>query len=245
MHEGDHRTTRSARLVRDGQGLHGWAVNTASQTPSTATTEAKTPWTELNSWGQGLMVLRAHVHKAQQHVFRHGARHGLDFRQGVVGFWGERLLEPVHHKLQPVLAVVAVHRDAHDGVGNVRPRARREDSRRTCRRCPWFLNICCRLNVFLSRCCTSSLRPLNALTWGLLLSLATPVAWGQKPGEGRPKPKIAAVSGTVLDASSGEALPFASVVVTSARDSSILGGVLSQEDGTFNLEEIEVGRLWP
>ena len=86
--------------------------------------------------------------------------------------------------------------------------------------------------------------PLRALTWGLLLSLATPVAWGQKPGEGRPKPKIAAVSGTVLDASSGEALPFASVVVTSARDSSILGGVLSQEDGTFNLEEIEVGRLW-
>ena len=67
---------------------------------------------------------------------------------------------------------------------------------------------------------------------------------GQKPGEGRPKPKIAAVTGTVLDVSSGEALPFASVVVTSARDSSILGGVLSQEDGTFNLEEIEVGRLW-
>ena len=86
--------------------------------------------------------------------------------------------------------------------------------------------------------------PLRALTWGLLLSLAMPVGWAQKPGEGRPKPKIAVVSGTVLDASSGEALPFASVVVTSARDSSILGGVLSQEDGTFNLEDIEVGRLW-
>ena len=70
------------------------------------------------------------------------------------------------------------------------------------------------------------------------------MAWAQKPGEGRPKPNIAAVSGTVLDASSGEALPFASVVVTSARDSSILGGVLSQEDGTFNIEEVEVGRLW-
>ena len=52
------------------------------------------------------------------------------------------------------------------------------------------------------------------------------------------------MTGTVLDANSGEALPFASVVVTSARDSSILGGVLTQEDGTFNLEEIEVGRLW-
>ena len=67
------------------------------------------------------MVLGAHVHKAQQHVFRHGARHGFNFRQGVVGFWEfERLLEPVHHELQPVLAVVAVHRDAHDGMGNVR-----------------------------------------------------------------------------------------------------------------------------
>ena len=86
--------------------------------------------------------------------------------------------------------------------------------------------------------------PLPMLTWGLLLSLSTHVGWAQKPGEGRPKPKIASVSGTVLDASSGEALPFASVVVTSARDSSILGGVLSQEDGTFNLGEIEVGRLW-
>ena len=32
------------------------------------------------------MVLGAHVHKPHQHVFRHGARHGFDFRQGVVGF---------------------------------------------------------------------------------------------------------------------------------------------------------------
>ena len=84
--------------------------------------------------------------------------------------------------------------------------------------------------------------PFCALTIGLLLSF--PVAWGQKTGEGRPKPKIAVVSGRVLDASSGKALPFASVVVTSVRDSSILGGVLSLEDGTFNLDEIEVGRLW-
>ena len=63
-----------------------------------------------------------------------------------------------------------------------------------------------------------------------------------KPGDKGPKPKIARVFGTVKDADSGDALPFASVVVKSLRDSMVVEGTLTLEDGSFDLREIEVGR---
>jgi iron complex outermembrane recepter protein len=85
----------------------------------------------------------------------------------------------------------------------------------------------------------------------LLALLAT--SWGQTgppssrkggpEGERGPKPKLVSVFGQVQDAQTQEALPFASVVVVSARDSSVLDGVLSSEDGAFRMEKVEVGRL--
>ena len=75
-----------------------------------------------------------------------------------------------------------------------------------------------------------------------LLFFLTMVAtsWGQTgppssrkggPGAERgPKPKLVTLFGVVQDAETQEALPFASVVVVSARDSSVLDGVLSSEE---------------
>ena len=87
---------------------------------------------------------------------------------------------------------------------------------------------------------------LALLTW--ITCLMTQAQTGRpqggqgRPGEGGPKPKIGRVQGQVLDAESQEALPFASVVVMSLRDSSVVEGTLSGDDGTFDIREIEVGR---
>ena len=67
---------------------------------------------------------------------------------------------------------------------------------------------------------------------------------GRPPGAGRSKPKIAEVHGTVLDQDEQAPLPFASVVLISARDSSVLAGVMSDDQGRFDMTEVEVGRVW-
>ncbi|MEC7949878.1 MAG: hypothetical protein VX190_00850, partial [Bacteroidota bacterium] len=89
-----------------------------------------------------------------------------------------------------------------------------------------------------------------AVTLLLILLCAAPTlaqsgrsSGGQgRPEDKGPKPKIARVFGSVKDADSGDALPFASVVVKSLRDSMVVDGALTLEDGTFDLREIEVGR---
>ena len=87
---------------------------------------------------------------------------------------------------------------------------------------------------------------LTLLTWTTCLmtqaQTGRPQGGQGRPGEGGPKPKIGRVQGQVLDAESQEALPFASVVVMSLRDSSVVEGTLSGDDGTFDIREIEVGR---
>ena len=65
---------------------------------------------------------------------------------------------------------------------------------------------------------------------------------GRPGGPQGPKPKIGRALGKVIDASSSAALPFASVVLTSLRDSSVVEGTLTDDDGSFDLREIEVGR---
>ena len=98
--------------------------------------------------------------------------------------------------------------------------------------------------------------PVDQLAQGstLLFFLAlVATSWGQTgppssrkggPGDERgPKPKLVTLFGVVQDAETQEALPFASVVVVSARDSSVLDGVLSSEEGAFRMEKVEVGRL--
>jgi iron complex outermembrane recepter protein len=78
--------------------------------------------------------------------------------------------------------------------------------------------------------------------WTSLAQTGRPTGGQGRPGGEGPKPQIGRVFGRVLDASSGEALPYASVVLLSTRDSSVVEGALSGEDGKFDLREVEVGR---
>ena len=71
-------------------------------------------------------------------------------------------------------------------------------------------------------------------------------AWGQRPG-GPPngagkRPAIGSVLGTVMDASSGRGISFASIALISAKDSSITSGQLADETGAFELTELPIGR---
>lgn len=69
-----------------------------------------------------------------------------------------------------------------------------------------------------------------------------PPGSGGRPGGDGPKPKIARVVGSVTDAEHGQGLPFASVVLVSVRDSSVVEGALSGNAGEFDLRDVEVGR---
>ena len=57
-------------------------------------------------------------------------------------------------------------------------------------------------------------------------------------------PKIGTVSGSLLDGISGKAVSYASIAVFSSRDSSIVGGALSDEKGRFTINELPMGRLY-
>ncbi|MBP6335520.1 MAG: TonB-dependent receptor [Bacteroidia bacterium] len=56
-------------------------------------------------------------------------------------------------------------------------------------------------------------------------------------------PKIGQVSGTIVDGTNGESVPYASVAVISMKDSSIVGGALSDEKGKFSINELPMGRM--
>ena len=84
---------------------------------------------------------------------------------------------------------------------------------------------------------------------GLILVLAcavmytvsfTALAQG-RPGANGPKPKIGQVVGQVADAASGDPLPFVPVVLFSVRDTSVITGTMSDEEGRFDIQEVEIG----
>ena len=65
----------------------------------------------------------------------------------------------------------------------------------------------------------------------------------QRPdGAERSRPAIASVTGKVVDAKSAKAVPFASISLMSLRDSSIVSGQLADEEGTFSLVGIPLGK---
>lgn len=59
----------------------------------------------------------------------------------------------------------------------------------------------------------------------------------------RPMPKIGKVYGTVKEAESGSAVPYAAVAVLSLRDSSLAGGGQTNEKGNFLIDELPPGRF--
>ena len=89
------------------------------------------------------------------------------------------------------------------------------------------------------------LKPLGWLLSAVLLVCSNPLQ-GQtnKPSNRGAKPKIAEVHGVVVDAQQASPLPFASVVLVGVRDSSVVAGIMSDEQGRFDLTEVEVGKVW-
>ncbi len=64
--------------------------------------------------------------------------------------------------------------------------------------------------------------------------------WGGK--DGRQIPKIGKISGIVFDSVSGKPLEFAMVSVFSRRDSSLVGGMITDSKGRFEIEKLPLGR---
>ena len=76
--------------------------------------------------------------------------------------------------------------------------------------------------------------PVLGLTFGLLSLTAA----AQGPAPTAPAGRI---SGTLFDQGSGQALPFASVVLLRAQDSSFVAGAETLENGSFRLDQLGLG----
>lgn len=57
-------------------------------------------------------------------------------------------------------------------------------------------------------------------------------------------PKDAKITGTIIDGGSNQAVPFASVAIYQAKDSTLLTGVLSKDDGSFGIEKLPYGKFY-
>ena len=65
----------------------------------------------------------------------------------------------------------------------------------------------------------------------------------QRPGgEERNRPTIASVQGTVVEMDGVTPVSFASVALVAMRDSSVVAGQLANQDGSFALAELPIGR---
>ena len=57
-------------------------------------------------------------------------------------------------------------------------------------------------------------------------------------------PKEAKVTGTIVDGGNNQAVPYASIAIYQARDSTLLTGVLSNNDGSFAIEKLPFGKFY-
>ena len=55
-------------------------------------------------------------------------------------------------------------------------------------------------------------------------------------------PKIGQVYGTVIDSSSGDPIPYASVSIVNSRSNTIMTGGITDDRGIFHVKEIALGR---
>ena len=87
------------------------------------------------------------------------------------------------------------------------------------------------------------MRPLNICATAILCFASCSALIAQRPnGEERNKPAIASVTGTVVEADGTNPIPFASVALLALRDSTIVSGQLANEDGTFSLTDVPIGK---
>ncbi len=86
--------------------------------------------------------------------------------------------------------------------------------------------------------------PALLLLLALLLTLpAQAQDRSGRRGGGQSAPR-GTVSGTVVDAETGEGIPSATVALRSAQDSSLVTGAITQGDGSFAIENIRPGRYY-
>ncbi len=83
------------------------------------------------------------------------------------------------------------------------------------------------------------------LTTAIILSLSTNA---QRPGGGRYNmanmPKEGIITGKIIDQSTDQPMEYANVVIYSKRDSSLVGGTISNPDGSFKIEQVPYGRFY-
>lgn len=81
----------------------------------------------------------------------------------------------------------------------------------------------------------------------LLLLFPSKSVFAQPPGRGGfqgDMPKEAKVLGSIVDVSNGQPVPYASIAIYRVRDSSLVTGVMTKEDGSFALEELPYGKFY-
>ncbi|MFN2395309.1 MAG: TonB-dependent receptor domain-containing protein [Bacteroidales bacterium] len=64
---------------------------------------------------------------------------------------------------------------------------------------------------------------------------------GQRGGGDGELPKIGKLTGKVIDSEEGEPLMYASIVLNNVRDSTMVSGAITREDGTFTMEQLPPG----
>ena len=80
----------------------------------------------------------------------------------------------------------------------------------------------------------------------LAISLSSFAQGGQGGGRGQGQnmPKNGIIKGLVIDSQTKKPVPFATVAIFSKRDSSVVDGVMTSEDGTFIFENLKYGKYY-
>ena len=80
-----------------------------------------------------------------------------------------------------------------------------------------------------------------------LLTFCVKIAPAQgypRPGAENMIPKDAEINGTITDGSSNQTIPYASVAVYKSKDSTLVTGVLSKDDGSFTVTKLPYGKYF-
>jgi len=88
---------------------------------------------------------------------------------------------------------------------------------------------------------------LTIISFAALLLLNSTILKAQGYSRGTTKeniPKEAKVTGTIIDEGSNQAVPYASVAIYQAKDSTLLTGVLSDSNGKFTIEKLPYGKFY-
>jgi len=80
-----------------------------------------------------------------------------------------------------------------------------------------------------------------------LLLLFSQMTYAQMPGRGGNQeniPKEAKITGTIVDGTTKETIPYASIAIYRSRDSTLVTGVLSGSDGSFTIDKLPYGKFF-